>query len=122
MLFRKSATQPLIVLLILLVMMKLAAAMPLHQDQQQPTVMTLDEVAGGTLLMKTEQPGRFHSLPLQHTDVAMTITGPIARSVLTQAFSNPTDQWLEAIYAFPLPENAAVDHMDLLVGERIIQG
>ncbi|NNJ91784.1 MAG: marine proteobacterial sortase target protein [Gammaproteobacteria bacterium] len=72
--------------------------------------------------MKTEQSGKFLSLPLQKTDVEMTVTGPIARSVLTQTFSNPTAQWLEAIYAFPLPENAAVDHMDLLVGERIIQG
>lgn len=117
---RKPAIEPFIVFFILLLMMKLAGAMPLKQHQ--PTEMTLDEVAAGTLLMKTEQAGRFHSLPLQQTDVEMTITGPIARSVLTQTFSNPTDQWLEAVYAFPLPENAAVDHMDLLVGERIIQG
>jgi Ca-activated chloride channel family protein len=122
MLYRQLTIKPLVVFFILLLLMNLAAAMPQKQHQQQPAAMTLDEVAAGTLLMKTEQSGKFLSLPLQQTDVEMTITGPIARSVLTQTFSNPTAQWLEAVYAFPLPENAAVDHMDLLVGERIIQG
>lgn len=122
MLHRNPLIAPLVVVFILLLTVKLVVAMPSKLDQQQQTEMTLDEVTAGTLLMKTDQAGSFHSLPLQQTDVKMTITGPIARSVLTQTFSNPADEWLEAVYAFPLPENAAVDHMDLLVGERIIQG
>jgi len=122
MLHKKLLMTCCVVLFILLLPMTQVGAMPPKQDQQQLAEMTLDEVSAGTLLMKAEQSDSFHSLPLQQTDVKMTITGPIARSVLTQTFSNPTDKWLEAVYAFPLPENAAVDHMDLLVGERVIQG
>ncbi len=118
MLERKTVIESFIVFFMFLLMMKAAGAMP----GRTPADMPLDEVAAGTLLMKTGQAGRFHSLPLQKTDVEMNITGPIARSVLTQTFTNPTARWLEAVYAFPLPGNAAVDHMDLLVGERVIQG
>jgi len=122
MLHKNRLTEAFVVFFILLLSMTQLGAMPPKQHQQPLAEMTLDEVTAGTLLMKTEQHGKFHSIPLQQTDVAMTITGPIARSVLTQTFNNPTDEWLEAVYAFPLPENAAVDHMDLLVGERIIEG
>lgn len=122
MLHRKPLIEPLVVFFILLLPLTQVGAIPPKPDQQPLAEMTLDEVTAGTLLMKSEQAASLHSLPLQQTDVKMTITGPLARSVLTQTFSNPTEQWQEAVYAFPLPENAAVDHMDLLVGERIIQG
>lgn len=82
----------------------------------------LDAVTTGSLLVKADEQGGFYSMPLQQTQVEMHITGPIARTTLLQRFRNPGNTWLEAIYAFPLPENAAVDHMDLLVGERVIQG
>ncbi|MCZ6804277.1 MAG: VIT domain-containing protein [Proteobacteria bacterium] len=55
-------------------------------------------------------------------DVTMTVTGMINRVSVTQSFSNTTDRWQEGIYVFPLPENAAVDHMRLRIGERIIEG
>ena len=35
---------------------------------------------------------------------------------------NPTAQWREAVYVFPLPERAAVDHLTMHVGERVIEG
>ncbi len=52
----------------------------------------------------------------------MTITGMVNRVNVTQTFSNTTDNWQEGIYVFPLPENAAVDHMRLRIGERVIEG
>ena len=81
----------------------------------------LDEVTTGTLMAKTVD-GVSQSLPMVQTDVEIQVTGPIARTVLTQTFKNPDNDWLEAVYAFPLPEKAAVDHLDLIVGERVIQG
>jgi len=39
-----------------------------------------------------------------------------------QRFSNPGKQWVEGIYVFPLPQDAAVDRMRLRIGERIIVG
>ncbi len=52
----------------------------------------------------------------------MSITGTIARAKVRQRFTNPSDDWVEGIYVFPLPDDAAVDHMRLQIGERIIEG
>jgi Ca-activated chloride channel family protein len=41
---------------------------------------------------------------------------------VVQTFQNPQPDWYEGVYVFPLPENAAVDHLRLRVGERVIEG
>jgi Ca-activated chloride channel homolog len=83
-------------------------------------VNDLAEVGQGTLLFKQDK--QFSKAAQLDIDVAMTITGMINRVSVTQSFSNTTDHWQEGIYVFPLPENAAVDHMRLRIGERIIEG
>jgi len=45
----------------------------------------------------------------------------IVRSRLRQKFKNNSDSWIEAVYVFPLPEIAAVDHMRMHIGGRIIE-
>jgi Ca-activated chloride channel family protein len=60
--------------------------------------------------------------PLKHTDVAADISGFIARVRVTQTFHNPTKEKIEAVYVFPLPHEAAVDEMTMVVGERKIVG
>ena len=55
-------------------------------------------------------------------DVKIDINGLIARVNVTQHFTNPSNEWVNGVYVFPLPENAAVDHMRLRIGERIIEG
>jgi Ca-activated chloride channel family protein len=35
-------------------------------------------------------------------------------------FHNPTDEVVEAVYVYPLPDRAAVDHMEIRVGDRRI--
>ena len=47
--------------------------------------------------------------PLKHTEVKAEITGFISRVVVTQQFENPFKEKIEAVYTFPLPQNAAVD-------------
>ena len=54
------------------------------------------------------------------TDIAVDVSGPTARAVVTQAFRNTTPDWMEGTYVYPLPEDAAVDAMTLVVGERVI--
>jgi len=61
-------------------------------------------------------------LPLKHTDVDAYVTGYIARVNVTQHFTNPYKEPIEAVYVFPLPENAAVDAMTMKIGERVIKG
>ena len=60
--------------------------------------------------------------PLKHTDVKAEISGFISRVVVTQQFENPFPEKIEAVYTFPLPQNAAVDDMTMIVGERTIRG
>ena len=60
--------------------------------------------------------------PLRHTEVRGAIDGFLARVTVTQAFENSASQKIEAIYTFPLPDNAAVDDMTLHVGDRTVRG
>lgn len=60
--------------------------------------------------------------PLKHTDVKAEISGFISRVIVTQEFENPFKEKIEAVYTFPLPQNAAVDDMTMIVGERTIRG
>jgi Ca-activated chloride channel family protein len=60
--------------------------------------------------------------PLKHTDVKAEISGFISRVVVTQQFENPFKEKIEAVYVFPLSQNAAVDDMTMIVGERTVRG
>jgi Ca-activated chloride channel family protein len=66
--------------------------------------------------------GAYRTSPQVNTDVAIKVTGMIARARVTQTFTNDSDDWLNGVYVFPLPENAAVDHLLMKVGERRIEG
>ena len=48
--------------------------------------------------------------------------GLVVRATVRQAFTNPSQEWAEGVYVFPLPEDAAVDHLRMKVGERVIEG
>lgn len=78
------------------------------------------EVQQGTLLLKSE--GATLAVPAVATDAEIRVSGIVARAVVRQTYRNPYDAWFEGIYVFPLPENAAVDHLRMKVGDRIIEG
>jgi len=60
--------------------------------------------------------------PLKHTEVRGAISGFLARVTVTQQFQNSAENAIEAVYTFPLPENAAVDDMTIQIGSRTIRG
>lgn len=82
----------------------------------------IQDAGSGSLLLRTTGAGLFLRAPMLETDVAIDVTGVVARTVVRQRFRNPHDLWLEGVYVFPLPDDAAVDAMRLVVGERIIEG
>ncbi|MFO0773681.1 MAG: marine proteobacterial sortase target protein [Nitrospiraceae bacterium] len=86
------------------------------------TTIALKDVTRGTLLFRSGEPGRYTAAPTLHSDVSIQVTGPVVRAVVTQYFRNPGDTWMEGVYAFPLPEQAAVDHLRMRIGERVIDG
>lgn len=94
----------------------------LSKPAQADDEVTLGEVHEGSLLFKTETPGRYRVAPMLGTEVALRVAGLVARATVKQRFANITDSWVEGVYVFPLPENAAVDHLKMHVGARIIEG
>ena len=73
----------------------------------------------GMLLMTSSGPV---VAPLQSTEAHLRVTGNTVRGTVTQRFRNPGAEWLEGSYLFPLPDDAAVDHLRMKVGERVVQG
>lgn len=61
-------------------------------------------------------------VPLKHTDVKAFIGGVVASTVVRQSFENPYSSKIEAVYVFPLPQNAAVNEFVMTIGERRIRG
>jgi Ca-activated chloride channel family protein len=76
----------------------------------------------GSLLLRTDGSGALAPGPVLETDVEIAVTGVLARAAVRQRFSNPGDTWAEGIYVFPLPDDAAVDHMRIYTESRVIEG
>ena len=76
----------------------------------------------GALQIVDPEKGVIGECPLKHTDVKAEISGFISRAVVTQEFQNQFKEKIEAVYTFPLPQNAAVDNMTLTVGDRTVRG
>jgi Ca-activated chloride channel family protein len=60
--------------------------------------------------------------PVLGATVEVRVTGIIARTKVTQIFQNPSSDWVEGIYIFPLPGDAAVDTLKMKVGDRTVLG
>ncbi|PKI07898.1 marine proteobacterial sortase target protein, partial [Shewanella sp. 11B5] len=56
------------------------------------------------------------------TQVSMDVSGLLNRVTVKQVFINDSDQWVNGRYLFPLPETAAVDSMQLRIGDKVIAG
>ena len=80
-----------------------------------------NDMTSGSLLLKNRD-GSFLEAPRLGSDYTVTVSGPTARTILTQRFSNPSDGWVEGVYVFPLPDNAAVDTLKIVAGNRVIVG
>ncbi len=81
-----------------------------------------NEVTSGSILLHTEKRGLYRLAPVLNTDVHMRVNGMLVRTRVVQRFKNPGQDWLEGIYVFPLPDKAAVDHLRMRIGDRIIEG
>ncbi|UTW56103.1 marine proteobacterial sortase target protein [Kordiimonas sp. SCSIO 12610] len=56
------------------------------------------------------------------SEIDVKITGMIVHTTVKQTFKNQTADWIEGMYRFPLPDNAAVDSMTMIIGDRRIVG
>jgi len=95
-----------------------------HGSETTPRMapISMDQVQRGSLMLRLASGGVSVDAPMLKTDVKMAISGMMARVSVQQKFKNIGGEWVEGIYVFPLPEEAAVDRMRLRIGERIIEG
>ena len=105
-----TKTCPFIVMAILLAQPGLATA-----DAPAPGAMQT-----GSLLMRMSD--GYVTATLLNTDVNITVNGLVARVSVMQEFENDGQEWVEGVYVFPLPDEAAVDHMRMYIGDRFIEG
>ena len=61
-------------------------------------------------------------VPRLATNVEFTVSGLIARVKVEQRFINNRSEWLEGVYMLPLPDDAAVDTLEISIGDRLIVG
>src|SRR5438132_575751 len=109
-------TRKLTLLILLLIPIAVFA-----QEDERPLV-TLNQVKSGMMLLKTNHQGVYVVAPTVETDVKLQVRGLVLRGEVRQTFRNPESTCAEAIYAFPLPEDAAVDRLRMTVGMRVIEG
>ncbi|WPD23995.1 MAG: marine proteobacterial sortase target protein [Candidatus Electrothrix scaldis] len=92
------------------------------QEAEIVQLLTPNEVKQGELLLPGTEPGTYRAAPMLSMDVDISVTGILARAKVKQHFTNDSDQWLEALYVFPLPDESAVDHLEMRINDRIIIG
>jgi len=76
----------------------------------------------GELYFKGVGPDKYIPAPNLNTTAQINVHGLVAKALVTQNFKNETSKWLEGIYVFPLPDNAAVTSLRMYIGKRIIEG
>lgn len=76
---------------------------------------------GGELFFRDKAGRKAPALHLG-SDIHVDINGMVAEIRLQQRFKNQGTQWLEAVYVFPLDDQAAISAMQMRIGERLIKG
>lgn len=86
-------------------------------------------VAGGELRLVAPQIAVFDGapqdvigFPLKHTAVTAHVGGMMGLYEVEQTFENPFTEPIEAVYVFPLGDDAAVSGYEIVIGERTIKG
>lgn len=67
-------------------------------------------------------PARAIAFPLRQTDVEADVVGHVAVYTVEQVFENPYAEPIEAVYVFPLGDQAAVVGYEIAIGERTVLG
>jgi Ca-activated chloride channel homolog len=98
-----------------------AAARANPSSSPTPVIVNPFEARAGSLLLKGEG-DRYANAPRLGTDIDIVVSGPTLRAKVTQIFHNPTSNWVEAIYVYPLPHGGAVDTLKMVIGDRIVIG
>ncbi len=108
----------------LVIAVSMVAFIALIAQWNSPSIVSAQDqkITQGTLQVVDSAGNAKAVCPLKHTDVKAQISGFLSRVTVTQEFENPFKEKIEAVYTFPLPQNAAVDDMTMMVGDRTVRG
>lgn len=85
--------------------------------EQPKATQTDQETTSGLGALRAYKPGekrdRDWNLALANHEVKVRISGPVARTEITETFRNDSDTQLEGVYQFPLPADAQIDSLAL---------
>ncbi|WOH66707.1 marine proteobacterial sortase target protein [Bradyrhizobium sp. BWA-3-5] len=89
-------------------------------ERLQSNYLKPGDAHAGSLLLKIDE-GYADAVRLG-VDVDLTVSGPTVRARVTQIFRNPSKDWVEAVYVYPLPSGGAVDSLKMVIGDRVVVG
>ena len=89
-------------------MMVVAVIRPVH-------AATFEDLGGHVV---ATQDGQTHLLPMLESDIEVRIQGDMATVAITQTFINDAQTPMQAEYLFPLNQKAAVNSMEMVVGDE----
>src|SRR5258706_781675 len=89
-------------------------------ESPSATLVRPGDARSGSLLLKTDD--GYSDATRLGIDVDLTVSGPTVRARVTQIFRNPTQNWVEAVYVYPLPSGGAVDTLKMVIGDRVVVG
>lgn len=108
--------------MLLLVLWLLAATPASAMTENGARQADLNNLQSSHMLLREALSGQYTPASIQSSKVHFDISGMIATVSLRQTFRNDSNGWVEGVYAFPLPDNAAVRKLEMLIGERRIVG
>ena len=96
-----------------------SVGIPLVHKKQ---TIKFSDINQGTLVRNIDETDQYEILPNLKTNVNIQIDGMVTTTTVDQVFTNDSDEPMEAIYVFPLPLDAAVNDMKMIINDRFIQG
>jgi len=110
------------ILVALLFLLSLAAVAAVSSVRAADPPDDDGDIRAGTLMLQPRGGGAALAAVRLGTHFEVRVSGPIARTRVVQAFRNAGRDWASATYLYPLPEDAAVDSLRMVVGQRVIVG
>lgn len=104
-------------------MVKLDEARAVTREREAPVRQSgdVDRTEAPYFTVEGVDGGRVDAFPVKRTGVKAKVSGIIAEVEVVQVYANEAEVPLEAVYVFPGSTRAAVQGLEMLIGERVIR-
>lgn len=106
--------------LLLVLLYSLSSLQSVYSQNLTVESIPFDKISTGSLYFK--QGEQYSPAITQQSDYQVNVNGLLATVNFSQTFHNSSNEFLEAVYVFPLIDDASVSSMVMEIGERRIVG